>query len=82
MTPVTPNYRVALLNDGYTLHKMLPNKVDLLVSLVMMEKVLDTTYEMIGQIKEIKEVIEFLWSILSNLTCIAQAKGWCFYIIL
>ena len=60
VTPVTPNYRVALLNDGYTLHKMLPNKVDLLVSLVMMEKVLDTTYEMIGQIKEIKEVIELL----------------------
>merc|ERR1712024_298992 len=42
---VTPNCRVALRNDSYTLHKILPNKVDPLVSL---DK----------QIKEIKEVIE------------------------
>merc|ERR1719468_347857 len=59
---VTPNCRVALKNDSYTLHKILPNKVDPLVSLMMVEKVPDSTYEMGGgldkQIKEIKEVIE------------------------
>lgn len=59
---VTPKCRVALRNDSYTLHKILPNKVDPLVSLMMVEKVPDSTYEMIGgldkQIKEIKEVIE------------------------
>ncbi|KAF4530536.1 hypothetical protein B566_EDAN018587 [Ephemera danica] len=59
---VTPNSRVALRNESYTLHKILPNKVDPLVSLMMVEKVPDSTYEMVGgldkQIKEIKEVIE------------------------
>ncbi|GMS89065.1 hypothetical protein PENTCL1PPCAC_11240, partial [Pristionchus entomophagus] len=54
--------RVALRADSYALHKLLPNKVDPLVSLMMVEKVPDSTYEMIGgldkQIKEIKEVIE------------------------
>jgi 26S proteasome regulatory subunit T6 len=44
------------------LHKILPNKVDPLVSLMRVEKVPDSTYEMIGglskQIQEIKEVIE------------------------
>ena len=54
--------RVALRSDSYTLHKILPNKVDPLVSLMMVEKVPDSTYEMVGgldkQIKEIKEVIE------------------------
>merc|ERR1711910_50377 len=59
---VTPNCRVALRNDSYTLHKILPNKVDPLVSLMMVEKVPDSTYEMVGglqkQIKEFKEVIE------------------------
>jgi len=59
---VTPNTRVALRNDSYVLHKILPNKVDPLVSLMRVEKVPDSTYEMIGgldkQIREIKEVIE------------------------
>ncbi|KAF9057247.1 hypothetical protein CVT24_004674 [Panaeolus cyanescens] len=57
-----PALRVALRSDSYTLHKILPNKVDPLVSLMMVEKVPDSTYEMVGgldkQIKEIKEVIE------------------------
>merc|ERR1712111_168011 len=57
-----PNLRVALWSDSYQLHKILPNKVDPLVSLMMVEKVPDSTYEMVGglqkQIKEIKEVIE------------------------
>nr|CAB3265233.1 26S protease regulatory subunit 8 [Phallusia mammillata] len=59
---VTANCRVALRSDSYVLHKILPNKVDPLVSLMMVEKVPDSTYEMVGgldkQIKEIKEVIE------------------------
>lgn len=59
---LTPTVRVALRNDSYALHKILPNKVDPLVSLMMVEKVPDSTYEMVGgldqQIKEIKEVIE------------------------
>ena len=61
MVYVTPDCRVALRNDIY---KILPNKVDSLVSLMMVEKVADSTYEMVGvggldkQIKEIKEVIE------------------------
>jgi len=62
MSQISSNLRVALRNDSYTLHKILPNKVDPLVSLMMVEKVPDSTYEMIGgldkQIKEIKEVIE------------------------
>src|SRR6267154_398838 len=57
-----PTLRVALRSDSYTLHKVLPNKVDPLVSPMMVEKVPDSTYEMVGgldkQIKEIKEVIE------------------------
>ena len=62
ITKVTPTSRVALRNDSYTLHKILPNKVDPLVSLMRVEKVPDSTYDMVGgldkQIKEIKEVIE------------------------
>ncbi|OUT20708.1 26S protease regulatory subunit 8 [Pichia kudriavzevii] len=49
-------------SDSYELHKILPSKVDPLVSLMMVEKVPDSTYDMVGgldkQIKEIKEVIE------------------------
>jgi 26S proteasome regulatory subunit T6 len=58
----TPNTRVALRNDSYTLHKILPTKVDPLVSLMKVEAVPDSTYDMIGgldkQVREIKEVIE------------------------
>ncbi|CZT99644.1 26S protease regulatory subunit 8 [Plasmodium falciparum Santa Lucia] len=58
----TPNTRVALYNDSYKLHKILPSKVDPLVSLMKVEKVPDSTYEMVGgldqQVKEVKEVIE------------------------
>jgi len=57
-----PNLRVALRSDSYQLHRILPTKTDPLVSLMMVEKVPDSTYEMVGgldkQIKEIKEVIE------------------------
>merc|ERR1712169_113692 len=59
---LTPGKRVTLLSDSYKLEKLLPSSVDPLVSLMMVEKVPDSTYDMIGgldqQIKEIKEVIE------------------------
>ncbi|XP_062517670.1 26S proteasome regulatory subunit 8 [Corticium candelabrum] len=62
ISEVTAGSRVALRNDSYVLHKILPSKVDPLVSLMMVEKVPDSTYEMVGgldkQIREIKEVIE------------------------
>ncbi|KAF8316621.1 26S proteasome regulatory complex ATPase RPT6 [Clavulina sp. PMI_390] len=62
LADLKPSLRVALRSDSYMIHKILPNKVDPLVSLMMVEKVPDSTYEMIGgldqQIKEIKEVIE------------------------
>lgn len=40
----TANTRVALRNDSYTLHTILPTKVDPLVSLMKVEKVPDSTY--------------------------------------
>eukprot|EP00920_Eleutheroschizon_duboscqi_P012188 GHVT01029199.1.p1 GENE.GHVT01029199.1~~GHVT01029199.1.p1 ORF type:complete len:409 (-),score=86.39 GHVT01029199.1:586-1812(-) len=62
ITKCTPNTRVALMNDSYRLHKILPSKVDPLISLMKVEKVPDSTYEMVGgleqQVKEVKEVIE------------------------
>jgi len=62
MEDIKSNLRVALTNDSYSLHKVLPSKVDPLVSLMKVEKVPDSTYDMIGgldeQVKEIKEVIE------------------------
>lgn len=62
ITKCTPNTRVALLSDSYKLHSILPTKVDPLVSLMKVEKVPDSTYEMVGglekQVKEVKEVIE------------------------
>eukprot|EP00484_Ammonia_sp_Unknown_P026836 CAMPEP_0197040376 /NCGR_PEP_ID=MMETSP1384-20130603/17089_1 /TAXON_ID=29189 /ORGANISM="Ammonia sp." /LENGTH=396 /DNA_ID=CAMNT_0042471119 /DNA_START=121 /DNA_END=1311 /DNA_ORIENTATION=- len=57
-----PGLRVALRNDSYTLHRILPSKVDPLVSLMRVEKVPDANYDMVGgldkQIRQIKEVIE------------------------
>jgi 26S proteasome regulatory subunit T6 len=62
ITKLTVGKRVTLLSDSYKLEKMLPSSVDPLVSLMMVEKVPDSTYDMIGgldqQVKEIKEVIE------------------------
>jgi len=55
-----PGTRVALRNDSYTLHKILPSKVDPLVSLMKVEAVPDSTYDQVGglekQVMEIKEV--------------------------
>merc|ERR1711965_1160892 len=62
ISKINVNDRVALRNDSYALHLVLPSKVDPLVSLMKVEKVPDSTYDMIGgldqQVKEIKEVIE------------------------
>ena len=62
ISKINVNDRVALRNDSYALHLVLPSKVDPLVSLMKVEKVPDSTYDMVGgcdkQIKEIKEVIE------------------------
>ena len=59
---LTPNTRVALRSDSYALHRILPTRVDPLVSLMKVEKVPDATYDMVGglekQIQELKEVIE------------------------
>ena len=73
--------RVALRSDSYELHRVLPSVVDPLVSLMIMEKVPDSTYDMIGgleeQIKEIREVIELPIKhpeLFENLG-IAQPKG-------
>ncbi|XP_023215583.1 uncharacterized protein LOC111618314 [Centruroides sculpturatus] len=56
------NKRVALHHDSYSLYKVLNTSVDPLVTLMMVEKVPDSTYEEVGglskQIREIKEVIE------------------------
>ena len=45
---LVPNTRVALKNEAYELHLILPNKVDPLVSLMKVEKVPNSTYEEIG----------------------------------
>jgi 26S proteasome regulatory subunit T6 len=62
ITKCTPNTRVALRHDSYALHKILPTKVDPLVSLMKVEKVPDSTYDMVGgldrQIQELREVCE------------------------
>jgi 26S proteasome regulatory subunit T6 len=62
ITKCVANTRVALRNDSYQLHMILPTNVDPLVSLMKVEKVPDSTYDMVGglskQIREIKEVIE------------------------
>jgi len=62
MEDIQANQRVALRSDSYMLHRILPTKVDPLVSLMKVEKVPDSTYDMVGglpkQIRELKEVIE------------------------
>merc|ERR1719263_2000309 len=62
LAKLTPGVRVALKNDSYALHYVLPSMIDPLVSLMKVEKVPDSTFDMIGgldqQVKEIKEVVE------------------------
>lgn len=54
--------RVAMRSDNNEICRILPSAVDPLVSLMMVEKVPDSSYDMIGgldeQIKEIREVME------------------------
>jgi len=76
------NTRVALRQDNsYVLHKVLPTKVDALVSLMKVEKVPDSTYDMVGglekQIDEVKDVIELpiKHPELYEATGISQPKG-------
>ena len=62
MADLKPGVRVALRPGSCAIHRVLPSKVDPLVSLMMVEKVPDASYEMVGgldkQLKEMKEVIE------------------------
>lgn len=75
------NTRVALKKDSYELHKVLPTNVDPLVSLMKVEKVPDSTYDMVGglkkQIEEVKDVIELpiKHPELYEATGISQPKG-------
>ncbi|KVI11633.1 26S proteasome subunit P45 [Cynara cardunculus var. scolymus] len=82
ITKITPSTRVALRNDSYVLHLVLPSKVDPLVNLMKVEKVPDSTYDMIGgldqQIKEIKEVISSFLFLLLDLEIL---KSWCHLVI-
>ena len=43
-----PGLRVALRADSYALHKILPSKIDPLVSLMMVEKVPNSTFDQVG----------------------------------
>jgi 26S proteasome regulatory subunit T6 len=75
------NMRVALKSNTYKLYKILPTKVDPLVSLMKVEKVPDSTYDMVGgldkQIEEVKDVIELpiKHPELYEATGISQPKG-------
>lgn len=75
------NTRVALKSNSYLLYKILPSKVDVLVSLMKVEKVPDSTYDMVGgldkQIEEVKDVIELpiKHPELYEATGISQPKG-------
>lgn len=42
------NTRVALRAHSFIIHKILPTKIDPLVSLMKVEKVPDSTYDMVG----------------------------------
>ena len=76
-----PNTRIALKKDSYELHKVLPTNIDPLVSLMKVEKVPDSTYDMVGglkkQIEEVKDVIELpiKHPELYEATGISQPKG-------
>lgn len=81
MNDLKPNTRVALRSQSKKIHKILPLPIDSVVSMMMVEKVPNSTYEMIGgldkQLLEIKEVIElpFKHPELFESLGIAQPKG-------
>lgn len=78
---LTPNVRVVLEPDTRAIRRVLATKVDPIVSLMKVEKVPDSTYDMIGgceeQIKELREVIELPIKHPELFEClgIAQPKG-------
>jgi len=82
MEELVPNARVTIKTDEKNLiNRILPSRVDPLVSLMKVEKAPDSTYDSIGglteQVKEIREVIELPIKhpeIFENLG-IAQPKG-------
>lgn len=51
-TQLKANIRIALRKDSYELHRILPTSTDPLVSLMKVEKVPDSTYDMIGGLKK------------------------------
>jgi len=55
------NTRVAVRNDSYLVHRILPTRVDPLVSLMKVEKVPDSTYDMIGGIYNYFEKINYYY---------------------
>nr|UXY87416.1 26S proteasome SU [Cryptomonas sp.] len=59
---LTINSRVAVRSESYIIHKILPKKIDPLISLMRIENVPDSNYNAIGgldfQIEQLKEVIE------------------------
>ena len=62
---IAPGMRVALRNDSYALHLLLPTKVDPLVSLMKVEKVPDSTYDMVGGLdRQIKVWSPSFWVLL------------------
>ncbi|OBZ65290.1 26S protease regulatory subunit 8 [Grifola frondosa] len=68
VSTLAPSLRVAVRSDSYTIHKILQNKVDPLVSLMMVEKVLDSMYEMVIELP-VKHLEDF------ESLGIAQPKG-------
>lgn len=61
-TKLKANVRIALKKSSYEITNILPTNIDPVVSLMKVEKVPDSTYDMIGglkkQVEEIKDVIE------------------------
>ena len=78
---IKPNQRVALKKNSYELHRLLNSSSDPIISLMKVEKVPDSTYDMIGglkkQIEEVKDVIELpiKHPELYEATGISQPKG-------
>ncbi|KHJ47483.1 26S proteasome subunit P45 family protein [Trichuris suis] len=62
MSAIQTGQRIIVHSNTLVLHKILPNKVDPSLNAVIVEKVPDVTFDMIGglqkQIEQIKEVIE------------------------
>lgn len=76
-----PMTRVALRNDSYQLHVILPSKVDPLVSLMRVEKVPGSTYDMIGGVcaagGEVVFIFNCFFTLCRCLTCDgAIARAW------